>query len=114
MSLQADIIKQIQECNDVVYRVIPVPEWGLSITIRSMMGGERDAFEQQIHKDKNDKREDVRAKFVVACACVSDSDPTLLFSQEDVSWLTKKNAQVLDRLFDVCRELSGYAEEKKS
>ena len=103
--------------NDLKSEVIEVPEWGGSVTIRRMTGGERDAYEADIFESKGAqlqlKRENFRAKLIARC--LVDDNGERMFSDGEIAALSKKSAAALDRLFTACQRLNGMtgAEQEK-
>jgi hypothetical protein len=85
--------EQILAVDDIKIEPVDVPEWGVSVWVRSWTGRERDMFESE-HRDLRD--EDYRARLVVSTAC--DEAGQLLFTRQDIPALAKKNAKALDRL----------------
>ena len=94
----------ILSASDITYDVVPCPEWGGDVRVKSLSGHERDTFETTMD-DADGVRRDVRAKLAIA-GCVDASDAPL-FTAPDVEALSAKNAAPLDRIFDRVRELSG-------
>jgi len=103
----------ILAADDREYEVVPCPEWGGEVRLRSLTGAERDAYEQSLVQTRGKSREmnlrNARAKLVALCAV--DESGNRLFSDQDVAALGRKNAKPLDRLFDVARRLSGLSED---
>ena len=101
----------ILAADDREYEVVPCPEWGGEVRLRSLTGAERDAYEQSLVQTRGKSREmnlrNARAKLVALCAV--DESGNRLFSDQDVAALGRKNAKPLDRLFDVARRLSGLS-----
>jgi len=103
----------ILAADDHEYEVVPCPEWGGEVRLRSLTGAERDAYEQSLVQTRGKSREmnlrNARAKLVALCAV--DENGNRLFTDQDVAALGRKNAKPLDRLFDVARRLSGLSED---
>lgn len=99
--------------DDHEYEVVPCPEWGGEVRLRSLTGAERDAYEQSLVQTRGKSREmnlrNARAKLVALCAV--DENGKRLFTDVDVTALGEKNAKPLDRLFDAARRLSGLSED---
>lgn len=104
---------QILQAEDRVYEIVPVPEWGGKVRVRSLSGAERDGFEAAMLEGKGKNRkvnlQNLRAKLVAAS--VVDADGNALFDQGDIVALGTKNAAALDRVFEVAQRLSGLREE---
>ncbi|MFK0173418.1 hypothetical protein ACIQU5_32010 [Streptomyces sp. NPDC090306] len=114
MSLSADAILNAE---DVQYRIVPCPEWGGDVRVRSLSGAQRDDFEasvQQLRTKPNGDREvhlnraNQRARLLVLA--IVDDDGKLLFKPTDANALGKKNGAALDRLWDAVTDLSGMGD----
>lgn len=103
----------ILAAEDLPYREVDVPEWGGTVRLRTMSGTERDAWEasmvQQNGKVRKVNTANIRAK-LLALALV-DEEGARLFDDADIRLLGAKSAKVMDRLFDVARELNGLSED---
>ncbi|MDT0305061.1 hypothetical protein [Streptomonospora wellingtoniae] len=101
---------QILGADDAQYDHVDVPEWGGRVRIRSLTGTERDKFESEIAGNtKRLKLDNVRAKFVAKS--VVDAQGNQVFSTADVAALGRKNAAVLNRVFEACQKLSGLTDD---
>jgi hypothetical protein len=104
--------KQIDEANDLVTRRIPVPEWGGDVIIRSAMSADQVAYEHSLVATRivDDKPQVVsdftneQARLVVRC--LVDEAGNRLYADEDAPVLGKKNAAVIERLFNAIKDLS--------
>lgn len=88
---------------DLPRRTLNVPEWGGSVTIRTLRADERDGYEVWRGKilAAHDDREapvTVRAALVSLACC--DEAGTPLFTRDDVEQLGKLSAPALDRVYD--------------
>lgn len=122
MALSKD---QILQADDLEHRTVSVPEWNGEVIVRAMTGRERDSYEQSLVTlrpalDATGKpipgrmetvrdASNLRAKVVVRC--LIDDKGSRLFKDTDAGALGAKSAAVLDRLFDVCAELSRLNDE---
>jgi hypothetical protein len=96
--------------DDLPRQVVEVPEWGGSVTVRSMTGAERDELEgimaaQLASLAPGDRLRNFRALTVAFCAV--DDNGYRLFTQADVEALGGKNAAALVRVFTVAQALSA-------
>jgi hypothetical protein len=98
---------------DVHYEVVPVPEWGGDIRIRSMTGADRDAWETWLVQNRSDDGKanlaNLRARLAMLC-CV-DADGNRLFSEADVAALGAKSAKALDRVYAASTRLNAIGPE---
>lgn len=92
-----------------------VKAWGLDLTIRTLTGTERDAFEEsmvQVAKDGTTKQnmKNVRAR-LVALTVIDPNDGNLpVFTEADIPALGKKSALELDRVFAAAQKLNGFTQ----
>lgn len=104
---------QILSLDDREYKEVEVPEWGGSVRLASMSAADRDAFEASLIPDKKSKASDrmknFRARFL--SRCIVDAEGNSVFDAHSVVLLGRKNASVINRLFDIARELNGMTEE---
>lgn len=104
---------QILAADDRKYEVVPVPEWGGEVRLRSMSGSERDAYEDSLTNQVGNKQvvnaRNARAKLVALCAV--DENGKLLFGKDTVIKLGTKNSGALQRLFDVACRMNGFTED---
>ncbi len=86
---------------------VPVPEWGGSVLVRKLQAAERDEFEQWVAncRKAGGVAPNVRARLVARALIDEEGQP--LFGEADVALLGEKDADVLDRLFDVVQRISG-------
>lgn len=98
---------------DLPTKVVDVPEWKGSVTVRAMTGKERDSFEASMIAEKGETRgakfNNLRAR-LCAMVIVGADGRSSLFTEKDVMALGEKSARALNRVFDVARELSGFSE----
>lgn len=105
---------QILAAADIQTEEVEVPEWGGSVIVKALSGAERDSYEELIlRKGTSGKFEmvfpNMRAKLLVKTLVDADLKP--IFTDKDVKALGEKNAEVLDRLFEVASRLSGISRE---
>lgn len=107
---------QILSANDLPYRDVEVPEWGGSVRVRTMTGGERDAFEASIYDRDGDRIElnriDFRAKLL--SKVLVDEKGQRLFSDKDIAALSGKSVKAINRLFEVAQEINGLSKEEQT
>lgn len=104
--------EDIQRVIDRAYEEVDVPEWGGTVRVRSLTGKEKDAFERSlIIVEQHGKKtvavpdlENMRAKLAVLS--MVDEDGNMIFSNDDIPWLTEKSASALDRVVKVAQYLS--------
>lgn len=85
----------ILAAQDCKVEKVEVKEWGGEVFVRTLSGAERDAFEESYVENKT---KSFRERFLVLTLC--DENGTRLFTDAEVAELGKKNAIVLNRVFD--------------
>ena len=96
-------------------KIEDVPEWGGKVILQGITAAQRDAYEESMADRSPDgtvKRRNLhnlRAKLVVLC--IVDEKYERIFSDSDAEALGAKDAAVIDRLWDVCRQLCGMSTE---
>lgn len=92
-------------------KTLTFPELGGDIIVQGITGAQRDEFEQWMFKTRTKNRDaniqNVRARLVALCL-VDDEGQRLVGSIEDLGAI---RADVLERLFDEARRLSGMTQE---
>lgn len=100
---------QILEASDLATEVVPVPEWGCSVTVATMSGAARDEWEQSLVTRTGAvatvNTANVRARLVAAT--VVDESGARVFSADDISRLGTKSSAALDRVCKVAQRLNG-------
>jgi hypothetical protein len=104
---------QILTAQDLPTVDVDVPEWGGTVRVRMMTGGERDAFEAGTITRHGKKIEqnlvNIRARLVALC--VVDEKGQRLFSEADAAALGQKSAAALNRVFNAAQQLNALTEE---
>lgn len=96
---------------DAVSETVPVPEWGGDVIVRGMSGTERDAFEASIRPKGVLDLRNARAKLLVRV--LVNENGTRLFGEKEAGLLGKRNAAILERLYDVAARLSGMSDTEQ-
>lgn len=108
--LSADDILAV---DDRRYEIVPVPEWGGEVKLRSLTGKERDAFEASLSEQRGTKVkrnvENFRARLVALCA-VNEENKLLFTNKQQVVLLGNKSVAALQRVFDKCNEMNGLSD----
>lgn len=96
----------------LIVEAVEVPEWDVTVYVRTISGTERDAFEAASLVKKGKTREtnlqNLRARMVVLCSCNEDGTP--VFHPNEVDRVGALNARALDRVFTVAQRLNGWSE----
>lgn len=104
---------QALSSEDLKKERVEVPEWGGYMFIQTMMGTDRDLYEESCVVERDGKFKqtfhNMRSKLVARCAV--DDNGKRIFSEKQVAELGKKSAKVLDRLFAKAQELNGISDD---
>ena len=99
----------IFKADDLPTKDMDIPEWGGTLTIRTLTGAERDQFESAfVNQDKIDIR-GMKARLIQLTVMNGDGQP--MFTKADLQKINSKSASVIDRIWDVSRRLSGLTKE---
>jgi hypothetical protein len=95
---------------------VEVPEIadGAYVLVRGLTGTQRDAYEKSMWVQKGRKSvraDNLRAKLIVKC--LVDDQGNLQYSDADIAVIGRLRADVLERVFDACRRLSGMTDEER-
>lgn len=100
---------RILSADDRKKEAVFVPQWGLSVFVRTLTGAERDDWEasivQQRGKATTYDLRNIRARLV--CKCIVDESGKRVFSDHEAEALGEKSAAALDLLFTVAQRLNA-------
>lgn len=100
----------ILAAKDLKSEVVKVPEWGGEVTVGTMTGEMRDAWEQSFLTEKG--KPDIRhARARLAVFCIVDEKGERIFTEADILALSKKSAAGLQRIVDVAQRLNLVRDE---
>lgn len=107
---------RIMSKDDLKTATVYVPEWEETLTIKSLTGKERDAFESsmvEFGKNGSTKQnlKNVRARLVALTVIDPDDKNFRVFSDKDIEALGNKSAAALDRVFSASQKLNGFTKE---
>ncbi len=96
---------QILKADDIRTEIVPVPEWGGEVKVRTLPCDELDEYELSLSERSDADRRSIRAPF---CAqCIVDDTGARMFNVLEVAALGKKSGRALDRVFDACQRING-------
>lgn len=105
-------LSQIEDIDDRKTETVDVPEWNVTVKLRSMAATERDAYESAMSnggKAGTMNLIGMRAR-MVALSIVNEENKRVV-SDAQVVKLGTRDAKVLDGLFWKCMKLNGMTEE---
>lgn len=104
---------QIMNADDLQSEEFPVPEWGVTVWIRSLPSGEFEGYlASMMDKDnKADRKKLAQSKAGLLVRCLYDANGDKIFNNGDIDVLAAKNAKVVARIYTKAAELNGASPE---
>lgn len=96
----------ILEVNDLPHEDVPVPQWGGTVRVRVMTGGERDEFRNVAASYENGIPPARFAATLLALTCI-DEDGERMFTLDDLDALEAKSAGSVDIPAAVSMRING-------
>lgn len=100
----------ILAAKDLKSEVVKVPEWGGEVTIATMSGEQRDAWEQSFIGEKG-KVNTTHARERLLVYCVVDEKGAPMFTEADIAALAKKSSAAVVRCAEVAQRLNYLGAE---
>lgn len=114
----SSIREQIQAVDDGSAELHEVPEWGVTVEIRSMTARSRAKFVANMASEDgtiggvNDPDRIIGMWWhVISQTCYDPKSAERAFEDDDQQWLFDKNARVVNDLANACMAASGLTEE---
>ena len=106
-----DIRSKILQAEDLPSESVEVPEWGVTVYVRSMTARDRDLFESQMMdlSEKGKRLDNFRARLAVFC-CV-DEKGERVFRDNDIATVGAKSGSALNRIFEKASRLNKMTED---
>ena len=108
------LAEQIRAAHDVSSELYEIPEWDVTIELRSMSARQRAAFASSVdfpadgNVEGNGNRVDLMWGTVIQACCFDPDDGEHVFTEDDIEWLmAEKNANTVDALANACLAVSG-------
>ena len=101
---------QILAVDDRRMTSMHVEEWSGDVWFRVITSAERDAFEMQFAQDDKRATENIRARLLVITLC-NENGERIFDAENDIEALGAKSGRVLDKLFDMAREVNGMTDD---
>jgi len=102
---------QILKSEDIVTKVVKVPEWGGDVTIASMNGVIREQFEAVLTNQSSSNSTSIRA--TAAALSIVDVKGSLIFSKDEIEDLGKKSCKPLNRIYTAVMKLNSLENIEK-
>jgi len=102
--------ERILSKEDLSKEKVQVPEWEVTLYVKTLKGFERDAFEASIQSQKGKVNlRGLKARFVILTTV--DESGAQVFEQNDLSALNQKSCRALDRLWQAGAKLNGMRDD---
>ena len=103
----------ILNAEDLPTEEVATDEWGAfgfpTVRVRGLTAGEREKWERSVGDFDGKKQTMVRERLVALTVVDENGNPE--FNESDVKMLSQRSSQVIVRLFDAARRLSGMQTE---
>jgi hypothetical protein len=100
----------ILRATDLPTEVVDVPEWGGSVTVRSLDCAQRDEYFNAMQKRRSGEFTDMRgAQAGLLIQTVIDGEGEAMFGLEDLAGLQRTSPAAVNRIWLVALRLSGLA-----
>lgn len=97
---------QILAADDLPRHELHIPEWGVTVYVRTLTGRERDRLDGVITRSPY-----VDARAHLAVMCLVDDTGQQIFKPEDVPALSAKSAPALDRISAIAMKVNTMTKE---
>lgn len=102
---------KIFEAQDIESELVEVPEWGVTIDVRGMTGGDRSRLmSKALDPDTGNINVEVIYPELVIASSYDPEDGGRVFTDGDTAAIQEKSAAAIDRVAKVALRLSGLAE----
>jgi hypothetical protein len=95
----------ILSVDDTTYAIVPVPEWGGDVRVRSLSGADR----ATIIANYNDGEDAGKFDLYILALCLVDENGNRMFTVKDVDALAKKSSIALIRVTEEAKRISGLS-----
>ena len=108
------LAEQIRAAHDVSAELYEIPEWDVTLELRSMSARQRAAFASNVDftadgtVELDGNRVELMWGTVIQACCFDPDNGEPVFEAEDIEWMMEeKNANVVDSLANACLAVSG-------
>lgn len=100
--------EQVLNTNDLLTKIIDVPEWNCNVIVRTMSGFVREEFEEYWRTLSGPKC----FRAILCAFCIVDEEGNRIFDNSDIDALSKKSASALDKIADACVSLNKIGQDE--
>jgi hypothetical protein len=98
----------ILHADDFVFADVDCPEWGGTVHIRSLSGGQRVTLKKALDAGNSDIDE------MLCVMCIVDEDGNRIFDRKQIGELSRKNTKAISRVAIRALEISGMRNPDKA
>ena len=103
----------ILSADDLPKVLVPVPEWGGDVYVRSLTANERDFIELMYMDLRDDKKaKQLKLRATVCAMSIVDESGKRLFSESDIEALGRKSYKALDRVKTAAEKLNALTADE--
>lgn len=106
-----DLRDKIIKANDITTREVEVPEWGVSVWVRTLTAGERAQLARMVEEDGS-VPDDYYAQ-IVACGARDESGERI-FDESDIPTINEKSAAAVIRLANEIMAMGRFGESTRA
>jgi len=107
-----DIRQAILDADDLPTEPIDVPEWDMTVYVRSMTGYERDLYEggliSKTGLPMSERMLNLRSTLVVLCTV--DENGERIFTDDDKQLVGQKSAKALERIVEAAQRMNELSD----
>ena len=111
MSTASAIRSKVLLANDIGSKLMEVPEWGVTIEVRSMTAKERAYVQMASRNEDGEPNLDRLYPLLVIYSAYDPESGERIFDEGDVGALATKNGKVMEELASVAMTISGMNED---
>ena len=106
----SNLFEKIRKAEDLKREKIGIPEWDLEVVMTALTSREKIIVAEQMpSKDKDTTMVDqLELQYKIIALCLKDENGKTIIPIEKSDILASKNAEVVDRLIEVCNRVNGF------
>lgn len=105
--------EKILSAKDISSKVVEVPEWDVTLEIRTITARERARLIRDVYNEDGEPDLELLYPHLLIASCY-DTDGSLAFQAEDVAALNEHNGSVIERVAMIAMELSGFTKDAET
>lgn len=102
------------EASDIISETVEVPEWGVTLEVRTIAANVRAKFVSQMYDEKGQLDFDKLYPSLLIASCFDPENGEPAYLPEDETMLGTKSGAVVERIALVAMKLAGLTKEAES